>query len=127
MQYGYQKMQNLMLISNPLEKLQKISCEKSCQIKSDSKMEFLTFITACKGFRPITFFGVIFSHFLQRIRIPFYISSRLHFVKKSKSLHPTVRVYPLSHNSQTHKTCSVHLKIKGFGSLIFPSKNEPEG
>ncbi len=99
-----------MLISNP-EKLQKISCEKSYQIKSDSKMEFLTFITACKGFRPITFFGAIFSHSFQRIRIPFYISSGLHFDKKSKSLHPTVRVYPLSHNSQTHKACSVYQKM----------------
>jgi hypothetical protein len=122
MQYGFQKMQNLMLISNPLEKLQKISCEKSYQIKSDRKMEFLIFITACKGFRLITFFGVIFSHSFQRIRIPFYISSRLHFVKKSKSLHPTVRVYPLSHNSQTHKACSVYLKIKGCRSLIYFKK-----
>jgi hypothetical protein len=52
-----------MLILNPFKKLQKDSCEKSSQPKSDRKIELLIM---CLG-------------------IPFYIhirSGRLHFVKK---------------------------------------------
>jgi hypothetical protein len=46
-----------MLILNPLQKLQKDSCEKSFQQKCDQKMEFFTFIVVCKSFWPITSFG----------------------------------------------------------------------
>jgi hypothetical protein len=62
MRYGYhKKTQNLVLISDPLKKLQKNPFEQSYQRKCDSKMEFLTFITVCKSFRPITIFGEITS------------------------------------------------------------------
>ncbi len=47
---GIKKTQNLKLISNPLEKLQIDSCEKSYQRKSDRKMEFLTFLLCAKVF-----------------------------------------------------------------------------
>jgi len=49
-QYGYQKTQNLMLISNPFKSCKKNSCENSYQRKSDRQMEFITFITVCKRF-----------------------------------------------------------------------------
>ncbi len=114
------KKQNLMLISNPLKKLQQISCGKSYQRKSDRKMEFLTFITECKNFRPATFLGSFFYTFFNRFESYFTSIFDLRgsiLSKKTKSLHPTVRVYPLSHNSQTHKACSVHLKIKGWLGL----------
>jgi hypothetical protein len=39
---------------------------KKVSTKSDRKMEFLTFITECKSFRPITY-GVNFLAFFQRI------------------------------------------------------------
>ncbi len=35
------------------ESVEKVA--KSCQRKSDRKMEFLTFITVCKSFRPIPY------------------------------------------------------------------------
>jgi hypothetical protein len=47
-----------MLISNPLKKLQKDSCEKNFQQKRDLKIDFLnTFITVCKSFRTKTTLG----------------------------------------------------------------------
>jgi len=56
MQDVHQKTQNFMLISKLLKKLQKDSCEKSDQRKSDRIMEFLPFITLCKSVQPIFFF-----------------------------------------------------------------------
>ncbi len=60
---GYHKTQNFMLISNPLKKLKNNSCEKSYQRKSNRKWIFFTFITVCKSFPPITFFGWFFAPF----------------------------------------------------------------
>jgi hypothetical protein len=57
MQDGYQKTQNFMQISNPLKKLQTISYEKCYYRKIDRKIEFLTFISSCKSFRHMPFFG----------------------------------------------------------------------
>jgi hypothetical protein len=59
-----------MLISNLLKKLQNDPCAKSYQRKSDRKIEFLTFITVCKSFRPVSynFFWVNCFAFFQRIR-----------------------------------------------------------
>jgi len=50
------------LVSNPLEELQK-TCKESYQQKNDRKMMFLTSISVCKGFRPITIFGSPVLHF----------------------------------------------------------------
>jgi hypothetical protein len=47
-------MQNFKLILNPLKKLQNDSCEKNYLRKSDRKIKFLTFITVCNSFWPIT-------------------------------------------------------------------------
>jgi hypothetical protein len=58
MDEGIKKTQNLMLISNPLEKFLKYFSKKS-YYKRGRKIEFLTFITVCK----------IFLHFFQWIRI----------------------------------------------------------
>jgi hypothetical protein len=57
-----QKTPNLLLMHKVAEK----SFEKSYQQPSDRKTEFLTCITVCKSFRPITFFAGFFSHFFQR-------------------------------------------------------------
>jgi hypothetical protein len=45
-----------------VKNLQKNFCEKSYQWKSNRKIEFMTFITVSKRFRPM-----IFLHFFQRI------------------------------------------------------------
>ncbi len=47
MQYGFLKIADFDADFESVEKVAKISCEKSCQIsmKSDIKMEFFTFIT----------------------------------------------------------------------------------
>ncbi len=100
MQNVYQKTQNFMLILKLLKKLQKDSCEKSDQRKSDRIMEFLPFITLWKSFQPIfSFLASNFAFydtqieflqqiFLAYIRIQLYIHfrpGRLHFDKKSQN------------------------------------------
>jgi hypothetical protein len=77
MQVGYQKTQNLMLISNPLRKLQKDSWKKSYQPTSDQKMEILTSITLCKSLRPFTFINIISYRILANIFECAFISSFL--------------------------------------------------
>ncbi len=108
LQYGYQKTQNMMYVSIPLKKLQKDSCEKNYQRKSDKKTEFLTFITVCKSFRPITFFGWNFLIFLKRTCFtnvssftftPIFWPGRLHCVKKNQNC-CTLLAY-----------CTIHLKV----------------
>jgi hypothetical protein len=88
MQVGYQKTQNLMLISNPLRKLQKDSWKKSYQPTSDQKMEILTSITLCKSLRPFTFINIISYRILANIFECAFISSFL-----DKRLKKTKNVY----------------------------------
>ncbi len=45
------------VVFESVETLEDNSCEKSYYRKSDRKIEFFTFITVCKSFPPITFFG----------------------------------------------------------------------
>jgi hypothetical protein len=47
---GYQKMQNLTLILNPLKQFQKNSCEKSYQQKRGKNMSFLLLLLCAKVF-----------------------------------------------------------------------------
>ncbi len=62
-----QKKQNLLLMHTVAEK----SFEKSYQQTSDRKTEFLTWITVCKTFRPITFFvGCFFCTFFNGFKTP---------------------------------------------------------
>ncbi len=42
--------------------------EKSYQLNSERKMEFLTVITECQSFRPITFFAELVFSFFQWIQ-----------------------------------------------------------
>jgi hypothetical protein len=62
MKFDYQKTQNVMLKSNSLKKVKQLM-QKSYQRKSDRKIKFLTFITACKSFWPITFLGELFEFY----------------------------------------------------------------
>jgi len=64
MQYVYQKTQNFM---NQLKKLQK-SHAKELSAKKWQKIEFFTFITVGKSFRPVTSLWWTFLHSFQRIR-----------------------------------------------------------
>ncbi len=68
-------MQNLMLISNPLKRLQKESCKKSFQQKSGTKIEFLTFIAVFTRFQSNTSFERIFCIFSHgfKLSIKFYV------------------------------------------------------
>jgi hypothetical protein len=54
-----------------VEKVTKTSCEICSQ--RDRTMEFFIFMTVCKGFLPINFFEVNFSHFIQRIQTQCWI------------------------------------------------------
>ncbi len=126
-----------MLISKLLIKLQKDSCEKSDQRKSDRIMEFLPFITLCKSFQPIfSFLASNFAFydtqieflqhiFLAYIRIQLYIHfrpGRLHFdKKKSKSLYPNAQVFrydkhrdfaPFIHILVLSRRSSVWVRVK---------------
>ncbi len=56
-------MQNLILISNLVKMLPKNLCEKSYERKTDRKMEFLTFISVCKMFWPVTFWVIFWTFF----------------------------------------------------------------
>jgi hypothetical protein len=60
MQYEYQKSQNLMLISNPLKKLQKTHVKKLA-INSDKNRDFDFYY--CEQFLAYNFFWVIFALF----------------------------------------------------------------
>jgi hypothetical protein len=59
MQYGYKKYADFESVEQVAKKLMR---------KSERKMEFLTFITGCKSFWPITSLGEFFA-FFQRIRL----------------------------------------------------------
>jgi hypothetical protein len=62
MQYEYQKTQNLMPNLNPLQKLQKTHAKKVISKKwlKNRVLKFLTFITVCNSFRPVTIFWNFF-------------------------------------------------------------------
>ncbi len=62
-QYGYHKTQKRMLILNPLKILQKKLMRKSYRRKIVRKREFLSYISVCQSFPPITFL-----HFFSRIK-----------------------------------------------------------
>jgi hypothetical protein len=62
MQYEYKISQNLMLIFESLKKFAK-SHAKKWSMNNDRNMEFLTSVTVCKSFRPVTFLDEHFCNF----------------------------------------------------------------